>query len=85
MSYDYVIYHLCLVSTVVLPPEKAEGCESYMQYLHAEDGDAAREVSKSNGKKRISLNVKPQCVGSLFCSLFNYSVITQTCLRFVLI
>lgn len=44
---------------MVLPPEKAEGCESYLQYLHAEDGEreAAREGSKFSGKKRISLNV----------------------------
>lgn len=58
-----------LPSTVVLPPEKAEGCESYLQYLHAEDGEreAAREGSKSNGKKRISLNVKPRRLGALQC------------------
>lgn len=44
-----------VVLTVVLPPEKAEGCESYLQYLHSEDGE--RDVSKAPGKKRISLDV----------------------------
>lgn len=45
--------------TVVLPPEKAEGCESYLQYLHSEDGEREilRDVNKAPGKKRISLDV----------------------------
>lgn len=44
---------------MVLPPEKAEGCESYLQYLSADHGEreAARDAGKSSGKKRISLNV----------------------------
>lgn len=48
-----------LVSTVVLPPEKAEGCESYLQFLHSEDGerDTPRDATKASGKKRISLDV----------------------------
>ncbi|RVE62605.1 hypothetical protein OJAV_G00158700 [Oryzias javanicus] len=43
---------------VVLPPEKAEGCESYLQYLNTEDGEKEplRESAKTSGKKRISLN-----------------------------
>uniref|UniRef100_G3P126 Protein naked cuticle homolog n=1 Tax=Gasterosteus aculeatus aculeatus TaxID=481459 RepID=G3P126_GASAC len=42
---------------VVLPPEKAEGCESYLQYLHPEDGvqEIHRDSSKAPGKK-ISLD-----------------------------
>lgn len=48
-----------LVWTVVLPPEKAEGCESYLQYLHSEDGEREilRDTTKAPGKKRISLDV----------------------------
>lgn len=48
-----------LVFTVVLPPEKAEGCESYLQYLHSEDGEREilRDATKASGKKRISLDV----------------------------
>ena len=48
-----------LVLTVVLPPEKAEGCESYLQYLHSEDGEREiiRDATKASGKKRISLDV----------------------------
>lgn len=48
-----------LVLTVVLPPEKAEGCESYLQYLHSEDGEreTLRDATKASGKKRISLDV----------------------------
>lgn len=48
-----------LVLTVVLPPEKAEGCESYLQYLHSEDGEREilRDGTKAAGKKRISLDV----------------------------
>ncbi len=48
-----------LVLTVVLPPEKAEGCESYLQYLHSEDGEREilRDTTKTPGKKRISLDV----------------------------
>uniref|UniRef100_H3C6L7 Protein naked cuticle homolog n=1 Tax=Tetraodon nigroviridis TaxID=99883 RepID=H3C6L7_TETNG len=40
---------------VVLPPEKAEGCENY---LHAEDAEQeiVRDGTKAAGKKRISLN-----------------------------
>lgn len=47
---------LPLVFTVVLPPEKAEGCENH---LHSEDveQDVVREAAKAAGKKRISLNV----------------------------
>lgn len=47
------------VLTVVLPPEKAEGCESYLQYLHSEDGvrEILRDSTKAPGKKRISLDV----------------------------
>lgn len=47
------------VFPVILPPEKAEGCESYQQRLHLEDGDkvALRDAAKASGKKRISLNV----------------------------
>ncbi|XP_023281079.1 protein naked cuticle homolog 2-like, partial [Seriola lalandi dorsalis] len=43
---------------VVLPPEKAEGCESYLQYLHSEDGEREilRDATKAPGKKRISLD-----------------------------
>ncbi|KAK5922407.1 hypothetical protein CgunFtcFv8_019674 [Champsocephalus gunnari] len=43
---------------VVLPPEKAEGCESYLQYLHSEDGvrEILRDSNKAPGKKRISLD-----------------------------
>ncbi|KAF0045338.1 hypothetical protein F2P81_001867 [Scophthalmus maximus] len=43
---------------VVLPPEKAEGCESYLQYLHAEDGEREilRDATKAPGKKRMSLD-----------------------------
>lgn len=45
-----------LVLTVVLPPEKAEGCENY---LHSEDveQDILRDATKAAGKKRISLDV----------------------------
>lgn len=48
-----------LVLTVVLPPEKAEGCESYLQYLHSEEGEREilRDATKASGKKRISLDV----------------------------
>lgn len=58
-GFSFFTWARPLPSTVVLPPEKAEGCEGYLQYLHAEDGEreAARDGSKSNGKKRISLNV----------------------------
>lgn len=47
------------VPTVVLPPEKAEGCESYLQYVHTEDGEREilRDATKAAGKKRISLDV----------------------------
>lgn len=50
---------VALVLTVVLPPEKAEGCESYLQYLHSEDGEREilRDANKAAGKKRISLDV----------------------------
>ncbi|KAE8288723.1 Protein naked cuticle-like protein 2-like [Larimichthys crocea] len=43
---------------VVLPPEKAEGCESYLQYLHSEEGEREilRDATKASGKKRISLD-----------------------------
>ncbi|KAK7886277.1 hypothetical protein WMY93_025898 [Mugilogobius chulae] len=43
---------------VVLPPEKGEGCESYLQYIHAEDGEREliRDATKAPGKKRISLD-----------------------------
>lgn len=82
-----ILIYPSLPSTVVLPPEKAEGCESYLQYLHAEDGEreAAREGSKSNGKKRISLNVKPRRLASaeapfaFFYVLCGFRVITQKC------
>lgn len=49
-----------VVLTVVLPPEKAEGCESYLQYLHSEDGEREilRDATKAPGKKRISLDVR---------------------------
>lgn len=49
-----------LLLTVVLPPEKAEGCESYLQYLHSEDGEREilRDANKAPGKKRISLDVR---------------------------
>lgn len=49
-----------LVLTVVLPPEKAEGCESYLQYQHSEDGEREiiRDANKAPGKKRISLDVR---------------------------
>nr|XP_020504200.1 protein naked cuticle homolog 2 [Labrus bergylta] len=45
---------------VVLPPEKAEGCESYLQYLHSEGGERVilRDRTKAPGKKRISLDVR---------------------------
>uniref|UniRef100_A0A087X2X4 Protein naked cuticle homolog n=1 Tax=Poecilia formosa TaxID=48698 RepID=A0A087X2X4_POEFO len=45
-------------STVILPQEKAEGCESYLQYLHSEDGEKEplRDATKTSGKKRISVN-----------------------------
>jgi len=46
--------------SVVLPPEKAEGCESYLQYLRSAEGAREillRDASKAPGKKRISLNV----------------------------
>lgn len=45
-----------LVFTVVLPPEKAEGCENY---LHSDDveQDILRDATKAAGKKRISLDV----------------------------
>lgn len=58
-GFSFFTWARPLPPTVVLPPEKAEGCEGYLQYLHAEDGEreAARDGSKSNGKKRISLNV----------------------------
>ena len=48
------------VFLVVLPPEKAEGCESYLQYLHSEDGERVvlRDTNKGPGKKRISLDVR---------------------------
>ena len=57
-----------LVLTVVLPPEKAEGCESYLQYLHSEDGEkeALRDASKPSGKKRISLDVRRNMTWQLF-------------------
>ena len=45
---------------VVLPPEKPEGCESYLQYLRSAEGEREvllRDTSKAPGKKRISLNV----------------------------
>ncbi|TWW79292.1 Protein naked cuticle -like protein 2-like, partial [Takifugu flavidus] len=40
---------------VLLPPEKAEGCENY---LHSEDveQDVLRDATKAAGKKRISLD-----------------------------
>lgn len=49
-----------LALTVVLPPEKAEGCENYLRYLHPEDGEQEilRDAAKSSGKKRISLDVR---------------------------
>lgn len=49
-----------LLFLVVLPPEKAEGCESYLQYLHSEDGEREilRDSTKAPGKKRISLDVR---------------------------
>lgn len=49
-----------LVLPVVLPPEKAEGCESYLQYLHSEEGEreTLRDATKASGKKRISLDVR---------------------------
>ncbi|KAJ0066084.1 hypothetical protein NL108_001311, partial [Boleophthalmus pectinirostris] len=42
----------------VLPPEKGEGCESYLQYMHTEDGEREmiRDATKAPGKKRISLD-----------------------------
>lgn len=52
--------NMCSCLTVVLPPEKAEGCESYLQYLHSEDGarETLRDANKAAGKKRISLDVR---------------------------
>lgn len=43
--------------SVLLPPEKAEGCENY---FHSEDveQDVLRDASKAAGKKRISLDVR---------------------------
>uniref|UniRef100_A0A3Q2Z403 Protein naked cuticle homolog n=1 Tax=Hippocampus comes TaxID=109280 RepID=A0A3Q2Z403_HIPCM len=38
---------------VALPPEKPEGCENHLQYLHAEDRE--REM-KASGKKQINLD-----------------------------
>lgn len=43
--------------SVLLPPEKAEGCENY---LHSEDveQEVLRDATKAAGKKRISLDVR---------------------------
>lgn len=45
------------IFSVLLPPEKAEGCENY---LHSEDveQDVLRDATKAAGKKRISLDVR---------------------------
>lgn len=59
-SVCFCLTEMCpLVLTVVLPPEKAEGCESYLQYLHSEEGEreTLRDATKASGKKRISLDV----------------------------
>lgn len=62
------------VLTVVLPPEKAEGCESYLQYLHPVDGvqEIHRDSSKAPGKK-ISLDVSSyvECSNVLKSHKFN--------------
>lgn len=69
-----------LTTTVVLPPEKPEGCESYLQYLHTEDGEreTLRDATKSNGKKRISLNVSidttQQCFSAAVVWVFMYCI-----------
>lgn len=64
---------LChLVSSVVLPPEKAEGCESYLQYLHSEEGEREllRDTTKATGKKRISLDVSTSTTRQHFTPMF---------------
>ncbi|XP_047218140.1 protein naked cuticle homolog 2-like isoform X2 [Girardinichthys multiradiatus] len=42
----------------VIPQEKAEGCESYLQYLHSEYGEKEplRDATKTSAKKHISVN-----------------------------
>jgi len=64
-----------LVLTVVLPPEKAEGCENYLQYLHSEDGEREilRDATKAPGKKRISLDVSSYMTWQHCTVVSNYS------------
>ncbi len=59
---------VCVCVLVVLPPEKAEGCKSF---LPSEDGerDALKETCKE--KKRISLDVSSQQTTNFYL-LINY-------------
>lgn len=70
-----------LASPVVLPPEKAEGCESYLQYLHSEDGEREilRDANKAAGKKRISLDVSRHSTQQheLNCGLFSNYILLR--------
>lgn len=47
-------------SSVLLPPEKVGGCDSFLRYLHTEDGE--RDTAKAGGKKGVSLNVRQSVV-----------------------